>query len=150
MDTIVDFLISNGYTGMFLSAFLAGTVVPFSSEAVILALLAGGLDPLRLTIYGTVGNVAGSMLNYFIGRMGRMDWIERYLHVSKKQLDRAHKFLSGRGAWMAFFAFVPFIGNAITVALGLMRGNILITLVSMTIGKIVRYALLLYGVSLFS
>lgn len=149
MDIIITFLTQYGYWGMLLAAFLAGSVLPFSSEAVIVALMAAGLDPWKLMLYGTIGNVLGSVVNYTIGRMGKMEWIEKYLHVKKKDLDKAHRFLAGRGAWMGFFAFVPILGSAITIALGLMRSNIVITFIAMTIGKIFRYLILIYGTELF-
>lgn len=148
MDIIVDFLINYGYLGMLLSAFLAGSFLPFSSEAVMLGLLAAGLDPLGLVVYGTIGNVAGGMFNYGVGRMGKLEWIERYLHVKRKDLDKAERFMAGHGAWMGFFAFLPILGSAITIALGLMRSNIAISLTSITIGKALRYILLVYGASL--
>lgn len=134
---------------MLLAAFLAGSFFPFSSEAVIVALMATGLDPWILMIYGTVGNVLGSILNYTIGRMGKMEWIEKYLHVKQKDLDRATHFMAGRGAWMGFFSFVPLLGSAITIALGLMRANIPISLTSIAIGKFLRYVILIYGAQLF-
>jgi membrane protein YqaA with SNARE-associated domain len=149
MDFIITFLTKYGYWGMFLAAFLAGSVFPFSSEAVILALMATGLDPWQLMIYGTIGNVLGSVVNYAIGRMGKMEWIEKYLHVKKKDLDRAHRFLAGHGAWMGFFAFLPVLGSAITIALGLMRSNVIITFIAITIGKIFRYVILIYSAGLF-
>lgn len=145
MDFLIDFLISYGALGMLLSAFLAGSFLPFSSEAVMLGLLAAGLDGWQLIIYGTIGNVAGGMFNYGIGRLGRLDWIEKYLHVKKKDLDRAQRFMAGHGAWMGFFAFLPILGSAITILLGLMRSNIPISVISITIGKFLRYVLLVYG-----
>jgi membrane protein YqaA with SNARE-associated domain len=148
MDSIIALLISYGYWGMFLTAFIAGSFFPFSSEAVMAGLLAAGLDPWGLIVYGTIGNVMGGMFNYCIGRMGRLEWIERYLHVKQKDLDRATKFMAGRGAWMGFFAFVPILGSAITVALGLMRANVAISVISITIGKFLRYVVLIYGASL--
>lgn len=148
MDFIVDFLINYGYVGMLLSAFLAGSFLPFSSEAVMVALQAAGLDPWGLIVYGTLGNVAGGMVNYGIGRMGRMEWIERYLHVSRESLVKAERFMAGHGAWMGFFAFLPILGSAITIALGLMRANMPISIISISIGKFLRYVLLVYGVSL--
>lgn len=134
---------------MLISAFLAGSVFPFSSEAVILALLAAGLDPLPLIIYGSIGNVAGSMFNYSVGRMGKTEWFERYLHISNKNMNRAKRFMGDRGAIMGFFAFIPIIGSAITVLLGLMRSNIFLSIASITIGKVLRYVLLVYGADLF-
>jgi membrane protein YqaA with SNARE-associated domain len=148
MDTLNQLLIDYGYWGMLIAAFLAGSFFPFSSEAVMLGLLALGLQPVPLVIYGTIGNVAGSMFNYVVGRMGKLEWIERYLHVKKENLDRAQRFMAGRGAWMGFFAFLPIIGSAITLSLGLMRANLLISFVSITLGKSLRYAFLIYSVVL--
>ena len=57
--------------------------------------------------------------------------------------------MEGRGAWMGFFAFVPIVGSAITIVLGLTRANIAISVTSITVGKFLRYVLLVYGASLF-
>ena len=135
---------------MLLAAFLAGSFIPFSSEAVMLGLLAAGLDPGQLVAYGTIGNVAGGFLNYGVGRMGKTEWIEKYLHVSSESMARAERFMNGRGAMMGFFAFVPILGSAITILLGLMRANVLVSLLSITLGKFLRYYVLVYGtLSLF-
>lgn len=149
MDSLIEILTNYGYVGMLISAFLAGSIFPLSSEVVMLALLAAGLDPWQQVIYGTIGNVLGSMLNYGIGMLGRIDWIEKYLHVNKKELDRAKRFMAGRGAWMGFFSFLPVIGEGITIVLGLMRSNVAITVISVIIGKFLRYALIIYGVEIF-
>lgn len=149
MDLINDLLINYGYWGMLLAALLAGSFFPFSSEAVMLGLMAAGLSPTPLVVYGTIGNVVGSLFNYGVGRLGKPEWIERYLHVSETSMQRAQRFMAGRGAWMGFFAFLPIIGSAITITLGLMRSNFVISLISITIGKIARYALLIYGADFF-
>lgn len=149
MDALNEILINYGYWGLLLASFLAASILPFSSEVVMVGLLAAGLDPVGLIVYGTIGNVAGSMFNYGIGRLGKPEWIERYLHVKKRDLDRAERFLAGRGAWMGFFAFVPVIGDAITVMLGLLRANVVITLVSVAAGKLLRYVVLIYGAHFF-
>ena len=149
MDAIIDLLTSYGYTGMFIASLLAGSVLPFSSEAVIIGLMAAGLDPWLLMAYGTVGNVLGSMFNYWVGHMGKTEWFERYLHVKPRDMERAERFMAGRGAWMGFFAFLPIIGSAITILLGLMRANIVITFIAVTLGKVFRYLVLIYGTGLF-
>ena len=59
----MDFLISLGYLGMLSCGFLAGSFFPFSSEAVILALLALDFNPIKLIIYASIGNVAGGIFN---------------------------------------------------------------------------------------
>ena len=148
MDALIEFLSQYGYWGMFLAAFLAGSFFPFSSEAVMLGFLAAGLDAWQLVAYGTVGNVLGGMFNYAVGRMGRLDWVEKYLHVKPKDLERAQRFMAGHGAWMGFFAFVPILGSAITILLGFMRSNLFISVLSITIGKLLRYWLLAFGAEL--
>ena len=149
MDAFIHFLISYGCYGMFVAAFLAASILPFSSEVVMAALQTAGTSPIQLLIWGTLGNVLGSMFNYWIGRNAKLEWIEKYLHVKKKDLDRAVKFMNGRGAMMGFFSFIPVIGDGITVALGIMRANVLITTISIFIGKLLRYIVLIYGVSFF-
>ena len=134
MNFIIGLLTQYGYWGMLLAAFLAGSFFPFSSEAVMLGLMATGL---------------GSVFNYGVGRMGKMEWIEKYLHVKKEDLDKAHRFIAGHGSWIGFFAFLPVLGSAITIALGLMRSNIVITFIAITLGKIFRYIVLIYGAGLF-
>ena len=146
----MEYLSQYGYWGMLIAAFLAGSFFPFSSEAIMLSLLAAGLEPWPLVAYGTVGNVAGSVFNYSMGRLGNLQWIERHLHVKQRDLDKAQRFMAGHGAWMGFFAFLPILGSAITILLGLMRANIPITLTSITIGKLLRYILLVGTIALTS
>ena len=149
MDAITHFLIDYGYWGMFLSAFLAGSVLPFSSEAVMLGLLAAGVDPVPLLIYGSIGNVMGGMVNYGLGRLGKLEWLKKYFHLKQSSIDRAYQFMGAHGAWMGFFAFLPILGSAITVVLGLTRANLPLSVFSITLGKVMRYSLLIWGANLF-
>lgn len=147
MDALVGILMDWGYWGMLVSAFIAGSILPFSSEAVLVGLQAAGLDPLPLVIYASVGNVMGAMVNYAIGMLGRMEWIHKYLHVSSEQIEKTRKLMAGRGAWVGFLAFLPVVGDCITIVLGLTRANIPISIVSIAIGKVARYAAIAYGFS---
>ena len=139
MDAVIQFMIEWGYLGMFLSALIAGTVVPFSSEAVLVACISMGLNPILCVLAATTGNMIGGMTCYWLGSLGNMKWIERYFGVNEKKLKRAERFVKGRGAWMAFFMFIPFLGEAIGVVLGLMRANVWITTIAMFLGKYFRY-----------
>ena len=148
MDALIELLTSWGYWGMMVAAFLAGSFFPFSSEVVMVGLHAAGLDAWSLIIYGTIGNVAGGMFNYGVGRLGKLEWIEKYLHVKKEKLEQAERFMGGHGAWMGFFAFIPVLGSAITIVLGSTRANLPVSLASITTGKFLRYVLLIYGAHL--
>lgn len=138
----IGFCAEWGYWGMAIGAFAAGSIIPIGSEMIFLLLCCLGLNPWLLILSATVGNTLGGMSCYWMGMLGRREWIHRYLGVSEQKLERATRFLQGRGAWMGFFAFVPYIGEAIIVALGIMRSNQLVTLLSMTIGKALRYYVL--------
>ena len=148
MEQLQQLLITYGYWGMFLSAILAGSVVPFSSEVVMLGLLAAGLGKWQLIVWATAGNVLGAILTYYMGRLGKIDWIEKYFHVKKEKVDKMRHSLEGRGAWVAFWGFIPVIGNVLLIALGFMRSNVPITFSCMTAGKFLRYVLLAFGISL--
>ena len=97
-----------------------------------------------LFISALLGNTAGGMTCYYMGRLGKIAWIEKYFKVKKEKVDKMVNFLQGKGAMMAFFAFLPAIGEVIAIALGFMRSNTWITVGSMFLGKLIRYILLLY------
>ena len=135
---------SLGYIGLFLASLLAGSIIPFSSEVALGAVVAGtSMNTVGCLITATVGNTLGGMTCYYLGRLGRIDWVERYLHLKHARVERACGWVRGRGALMAFFSFLPFVGGAIAVALGLLRGSHTLTLVSMFAGKLIRYIVLL-------
>lgn len=143
IDSLIQLLIDWGYMGLFISALLAGSIIPFSSELVMVALVKVGLSPTLCVLAATLGNTVGGMTCYYMGRLGRIDWIERYFKVKKEKIDRMQSFLQGKGALMGFFAFLPFVGEAIAIALGFMRSNVVFTTLSMFIGKLVRYIAML-------
>ncbi len=145
IDTLVQWLIDWGYPGLFVSAFLAGSLIPFSSEIVLLTLVKLGLNPMACLMLATLGNTLGGMTCYGMGWAGRTDWIERFLHVKQEKVDRMQRFLQGKGSMMAFFAFLPFVGGVLAVALGFMRSNIPLTTISMLLGKLLRYIVLLWA-----
>lgn len=147
MDTVIELLIQYGYWGMFIAAFIAGSVFPFSSEAVMAGLQLAGLNPMSLLIWGTLGNVAGSMFNYWIGSLGKMEWIEKYLHVKREKVEKTQAWMEKRGAWMGVLCFLPILGSVIAVTMGFMRTNPFISLLAIFIGKLLRYAILVYAIS---
>lgn len=143
IDALIQVLIDWGYAGLFISALLAGSIIPFSSELVMVALVKVGLSPVMCVIAATLGNTVGGMTCYYMGRLGKTDWIEKYFKVKKEKIDKTQRFLQGKGALMAFFAFLPFVGEAIAIALGFMRSNVYLTTASMFVGKLLRYIAML-------
>lgn len=145
VDTLIQLLTDWGYFGLFISALLAGSIVPFSSELVLAALVKLGLSPTLCILSAALGNTVGGMTCYYMGRLGRIDWIEKYFKVKQEKVERMQRFLQGKGALMAFFAFLPFVGEAIAIALGFMRSNLVLTTTSMFAGKLLRYVAMLWA-----
>ncbi|WP_300813888.1 YqaA family protein [uncultured Bacteroides sp.] len=145
VDTLIQLLTDWGYFGLFVSALLAGSIVPFSSELVLAALVKLGLNPTLCILSAALGNTVGGMTCYYMGRLGRIDWIEKYFKVKQEKVERMQRFLQGKGALMAFFAFLPFVGEAIAIALGFMRSNLVLTTTSMFAGKLLRYVAMLWA-----
>lgn len=135
----MEFLIEYGYWGVFIASFLAATVLPFSSEVVLAGVLLAGAAYWPCLIAATIGNFLGGLTCYWLGMAGKIEWIRKYLKMNIDKLLKMQDRLQGKGAWIGFFSFLPFIGDFIAVALGLLRANFRITAFSMFIGKIVRY-----------
>lgn len=135
MDGLFDYSL----WGLFLASFLAATVVPFSSEALLSVLIASGTDTYTAVLVATAGNWLGGMSSYGIGYLGKWEWIEKYLRVKRETIEKWHQRLYKRGAILAFFSWLPGVGDIFAVGLGLIRANLLITAAAMLIGKFARY-----------
>lgn len=132
-------LFETGYIGLFLASFLAATVVPFSSEALLSAMLVGGYDVTTSLTVATLGNWLGGMSSYGIGWLGKVEWIEKYLRIKPHQIEKTQQRIAGKELWISFFCWLPGIGDIIAVLLGLLKVNIWTTSVGMLIGKMMRY-----------
>lgn len=133
-----------GYLGLFASAFLAATVLPFSSEAVLAALVAAGTyDGVLLWAVASVGNTLGAVVNWLLGRHC-LRWREkRWFPFKPDQLDRAGRWFGRYGVWSLLFAWLPVVGDPLTFAAGVMGTRFWPFLILVAIGKAARYAVIL-------
>ena len=135
---------------MGMASFLAGTFVPFSSEAVMAALLVTtGMDPFLTVVSATIGNVLGSMFNYYIGRIGSIEQISRWMHIKERRLRKTRDYVERKGSWLAAFSFLPVFGTAISISLGILRANVWGVLLWSTVGKFLRYIIVAFSASTF-
>lgn len=130
------------YGGLFFAAFAAATIFPMQSEAVLVAMLLGDYSPVTVFLVASVGNVLGSMVNWFLGR-----WIDRFRHhrwfpASDHALERARRWYHRYGRWSLLLSWVPVIGDPLTVVAGVMREPLPVFLLLVTIAKVGRYAVL--------
>ena len=146
MEQFSDVLINFGPWGMFIAAFLAGSILPFSSEVVMAALLAVGVNPWLLLLTASAGNILGGTTCYYIGRMVSPDRVQRIFRIKESRMQRARSLVSRWGAWMGLLCWVPIIGDALLVTLGIMRSNPITTNLTMLIGRTFRYAIVLFSI----
>ncbi|MFI3279227.1 MAG: YqaA family protein [Rikenellaceae bacterium] len=130
-----------GYWGLFLGSFLASTVLPLSSDALLVGSLLAGGDVRLVLISATLGNFLGGLTTYYIGYLGRWEWIERYLHVSRERLERQSSLVQRYGSLIAFLSWVPVLGDVVTVALGFYRVDFIKSSIFMFIGRALRFIL---------
>jgi membrane protein YqaA with SNARE-associated domain len=139
---MLDGFVEYGYWGLLLASFLAATILPFSSEVVFAALIMAGLDIWTLIIYATIGNSLGGVTCYYLGRLGKTEWLKKWFKISDEKISKTINRLQGKSALMGFFGFLPAVGDVILVALGYMRANAYLVMISMTIGKFARYIII--------
>ena len=135
----MEFFIEYGYIGVFVASFLAATVLPFSSEIVLAGVLLASASYWPCMIAATLGNFLGGMTCYWLGMIGKIEWIKKYLRMNTDKLLKMQDRLKDKGAWIGFFSFLPGVGDFIVVALGFLRANIWVTAISMFLGKALRY-----------
>ncbi len=138
----MEYFAELGYFGLFIAAFLAATILPLSSELVLTALLLNGLSPELVVIVATVGNVLGSLTNYGLGYWASKTVIQKWLRMTESEFVRAEERLKKYGIVALLFAWVPVIGDPLTVMAGILRIRLLWFLILVTIGKFMRYYIL--------
>ncbi len=128
---------------LLISAFLSATLLPGSSEALLVSLLiAAEEDPVLLITAATIGNVAGSVVNWLCGALLISFQDRRWFPVSQKQIDKAQKWYGKFGIWSLLLAWLPVIGDPLTVIAGILRVPMIPFLILVSIGKCARYALI--------
>jgi membrane protein YqaA with SNARE-associated domain len=131
------------YLSLFASAFLSATLLPGSSEAALIALLVSGKgDAALLIAVAIVGNVLGSVVNWLIGRFFAHFRDRRWLPVGERSYDRAVEWYGRYGIWSLLFAWLPVVGDPLTLVAGALRTDIRWFLLLVSIGKGARYLLI--------
>ncbi len=129
------------YLGIFVTSLLSATLLPGTSEAALAALIVlKQADITVLVVIATVGNVLGSCINWAFGRFLLHLRHTRWFPVSASHYDRAVGWFDRFGKYTLLFAWVPVVGDPLTVVAGALRVNIVTFLVLVTVGKAARYA----------
>jgi len=143
-ESLVGILIGYGYIGLFLASFLASTILPFGSEGLLILLVYEKFNIPALVLVASAGNFLGACTSYYIGLKGRV-LVEKYLRFDPKEIEKVEKSFSKYGKFVLLFTWLPFIGDAITVASGLLRVKFWIFSILVFTGKFIRYLIIAYS-----
>ncbi len=144
----MEFLADYGLWGLFSAAFLAATILPLSSEALLLLVISSSEQIIIPVLVASAGNIAGSFLNYYLGWKGNYILLQKVLRLSTKEIEKASQKFKIYGSFSMLFAWVPVIGDPLTVVAGLFKMNLWLFTGLVAIGKFSRYLILAYGFSL--
>jgi len=131
------------YFFLFLISFFAATIFPFSSELTLVGLLeTENYSPLLLVSSASLGNILGSVFNWFLGHYLLKHLNKKWFPFKKNEIDRASSWFKKFGIWTLFFSWVPIVGDPLTFVAGMLRIKFSIFLILVSTGKILRYLML--------
>jgi membrane protein YqaA with SNARE-associated domain len=128
-----------------LSAFTSATFLPGTSEAALLALHMAAAAPAWLLVaVASAANVAGSCVNWAMGRFAARYRDRRWFPVSAVRMSRAENRYRRWGWPSLLLSWVPVVGDPLTAVAGLMRTPFPLFLIVVAFAKTARYAALLW------
>jgi len=138
------------YISIFFLSFLAATIIPFSSEVGLFSYMAvGKFNNELLLIFASLGNILGSCVNYILGLYIIKFKTKSWFPFKDNQILKATNWFNRFGVYSLFFAFLPIVGDPLTLIAGMFRVSFIKFIILVSLGKILRYLLIYYGVSFF-
>jgi membrane protein YqaA with SNARE-associated domain len=135
----------SSYGGLFFISFLAATLLPLSSEVAVATMFLSQFNPVMILVAATAGNFSGALLNYGVGVWGDRFILSRYIDLPPQTKAAAKYRLEKYGAPFLFLAWLPVIGDPITVVAGVLRINLVWFTLWVATGKALRYAVVMGG-----
>ena len=133
------------YLSLFVISFLAATILPFSSELTLAGLIATyDYNNLLLLIVASFGNILGSVVNWALGFYSRNLTTKKWFPFKESQIERSSQWFKNFGKWSLLFAWVPIIGDPLTLVAGLLRVRFFDFFILVAIGKVSRYLVVFY------
>ena len=136
------------YLSLFGISFLAATILPFSSELSLAGLIStSNFNNSLLLIAASLGNILGSVVNWLIGFYSRNFTSKKWFPFNELQITTSSKWFEKFGKWSLLFAWVPILGDPLTLVAGLLRVKFLDFIILVAIGKVSRYLVVFYLIS---
>ena len=137
------------YLTLFVVSFLAATLLPLGSEALLVYDISQNYSLLVLWSFATIGNTLGSMLNYWLGLKGE-SYLERKGHLSVEKMEKARGFFAKYGGWSLLLSWAPIVGDPLTFIAGVLRYNFKYFILIVFLAKGLRYAIISFFASSLS
>ena len=143
-------LILFSYFQLLLFSFLAATILPFSSEILLSTMyMTGSFQTLNLLVIASLGNISGSIVNWYLGKKINLYQRKKWFPVSSDRLKKSEYYFQKYGLWSLLLSWVPIIGDPVTLFAGILNVRFQIFVILVSISKISRYVFVLYLASLF-
>ena len=133
------------YFQLFIISFLAATILPLSSELVLSTmLLTDSFDKYLLLVVASFGNILGSSVNWYLGKKILIFKDKKCFPANERQIAKGEIYFKKYGIWSLLLAWVPIIGDPLTVVAGILRVKFFTFLLLVSISKISRYIFLIF------
>ena len=133
------------YFQLFIISFLAATILPLSSELVLSTmLLTDSFDKYLLLVVASFGNILGSSVNWYLGKKILIFKDKKWFPVNERQIAKGEIYFKKYGIWSLLLAWVPIIGDPLTIVAGILRVKFFTFLLLISISKISRYIFLIF------
>ena len=133
------------YFQLLIISFLAATILPLSSELVLLTmLLTDSFDKYLLLVVASFGNIFGSSVNWYLGKKILIFRDKKWFPVNEKQIAKSEMYFKKYGIWSLLLSWVPIIGDPLTVIAGILKINFFTFLLLVSISKTSRYIFLIF------
>lgn len=133
-----------GLIGLFGGSFIAGSLIPFPSEALAIGFYVLDYDFWTILIIATLGNFLGGLTNYWIGYKSNSEGLKKRFKLDEEKIASWEKRFSKWGVWLGLFSWVTIIGDPLIGVLGFFKVKLLPLSIMMLIGKFGRYFLILW------
>ena len=133
------------YFQLFIISFLAATILPLSSELVLSTmLLTDSFNKYLLLVVASFGNILGSSVNWYLGKKILIFKDKKWFPANERQIAKGEIYFKKYGIWSLLLAWVPIIGDPLTVVAGILRVKFFTFLLLISISKISRYIFLIF------
>lgn len=102
-------------------------------------MLAAGGEPITTVTVATIGNWLGGLTSYWVGWLGKLEWLERWFRVKHETIKRQRTKVERWGALLALMTWLPFVGDVFAIVLGFYKAKFLPSALCMFVGKCGRF-----------